>query len=234
MTKVYFYYRISILLVVNIKRELIKIFADTHKIIASNIYENVYEKYDLQLDKKKLLWWSIAPDILPQYKFVRHYKAESLDYIIREIIKVIYLCRYIEFNKVLDPISVKILSKKIGLISHYISDYFCLPHAKRWTFSDSMVIHLKYESDLDEFVKTHTFDNNIQLEDIEIDSNIKNMYDNIKNYIENGLELYLQQELNFENDLNFANLMNIKISNFILDTIEEYSEEVYTQFAFEV
>lgn len=216
---------------------MVKIFAETHKIIASNIYDNVYEKYDLKLDKNRLLWWSIAPDILPQYKFVRHYKDESIDYIVKEIIKVIYVSRYVEFNRVLDPIAIKILSKKIGLISHYISDYFCLPHAKRWTFNvskDVMIKHIKYESDLEEFSKTHTFNNNIvDFEDININNDVENLYDSIKGFIENGLDLYLQNE-GFANDLDFANLMNIKIANFILETIEEYSEAVYTQIAFEV
>lgn len=216
---------------------MVKIFAETHKIIASNIYDNVYEKYDLKLDKNRLLWWSIAPDILPQYKFVRHYKDESIDYIVKEIIKVIYVSRYVEFNRVLDPIAIKILSKKIGLISHYISDYFCLPHAKRWTFNvskDVMIKHIKYESDLEEFSKTHTFNNNIvDFEDININNDVENLYDSIKGFIENGLDLYLQNE-GFANDLDFANLMNIKIANFILETIEEYSEAIYTQIAFEV
>jgi len=216
---------------------LVKIFAETHKIIASNIYDNVYEKYDLKLDKNRLLWWSIAPDILPQYKFVRHYKDESIDYIVKEIIKVIYVSRYVEFNTVLDPIAIKILSKKIGLISHYISDYFCLPHAKRWTFNvskDVMIKHIKYESDLEEFSKTHTFNNNIvDFEDININNDVENLYDSIKSFIEDGLDLYLQNE-GFANDLDFANIMNIKIANFILETIEEYSEAIYTQIAFEV
>lgn len=216
---------------------MVKIFAETHKIIASNIYDNVYEKYDLKLDKNRLLWWSIAPDILPQYKFVRHYKDESIDYIVKEIIKVIYVSRYIEFNRVLDPIAIKILSKKIGLISHYISDYFCLPHAKRWTFNvskDVMIKHIKYESDLEEFSKTHTFNNNIvDFEDININNDVENLYDSIKGFIENGLDFYLQNE-GFANDLDFANLMNIKIANFILETIQEYSEAIYTQIAFEV
>ena len=32
---------------------MFKIFAETHKIIARNIYDNIYENYDLKLDKKR-------------------------------------------------------------------------------------------------------------------------------------------------------------------------------------
>ena len=89
-----------------------QIFSDTHKIIAAEIYDNVYDIYGIKLDKDKLLWGSICPDILPQFRFIRHYKDESLNYIAKEIMRVIFISRYIEFNKILDPLAMKLLSKK--------------------------------------------------------------------------------------------------------------------------
>ena len=78
-----------------------------------------------------MLWGSIAPDILPKYKFIRHYKDESIDYVVREIVKVIFMSRYVDFNKNIDAITMKVLSKKIGIISHYLTDFVCVPHSKR-------------------------------------------------------------------------------------------------------
>lgn len=49
------------------------IFVDSHKIISIKIYENIFDIYGVKLDKEKLLWGSICPDILPKYKLVRHY-----------------------------------------------------------------------------------------------------------------------------------------------------------------
>lgn len=211
---------------------MIKIFAETHQIIASNIHEEVYDKYDLKLDKKRLEWWSVAPDILPKYKFIRHYKEESIDYIAREIVRIIYLSRYMNFNDFLDPISNKILSKKIGIVSHYISDYFCLPHAKRWTFKDDMLKHLKYESELQEKAKIYTFEEKRKLPKLEIyEDTLENLEVEIVNYIENSVEEYLLEK-SFENDLDYAHSVNLKLVFFILDTISEYSEEVFAQFAF--
>ncbi|WP_330597086.1 zinc dependent phospholipase C family protein [Wansuia hejianensis] len=205
--------------------------------MATNIYDSVYHKYGLKLHKKKLLWGSIAPDILPKYRFIRHYKDESIDYIAKEIIKIIYISRYIEFNNILDPIAIKILSKKIGIISHYLADYVCLPHANRWTFTkstNSMVNHIKYESDLNEFAKTFSFNKNIiDTSNIDIyDSKITGLKDKITKYINDVVDEYLLIN-SLERDLNFASALNIKITYFILYTIETYSEELHRQFIFE-
>lgn len=216
---------------------MFKIFADSHKIIATNIYDNILDIYGLKLDKDKLLWGSICPDILPQFRFIRHYKEESLNYIAKEIMKVVFISRYLEFNKALDPFTMKILSKKIGIISHYLSDYMCLPHANRWTFTqgtDIMIKHMKYESKLNEYIINHDFKKNlINVNDINIyDTDSTNLKDSIKKYISEVIEEY-SLKTGFKNDLNFALDLNLKISCFILDSIESYSEEIHGHFAFE-
>lgn len=211
------------------------IFADTHKIIASNIHENVFEIYGVKLDKDKLLWGSIAPDILPQYKIIRHYKKESLNFVTSEIMKIIFVSRYIEFNNKLDPIAIKLLSKKIGIISHYLSDYVCLAHANRWTFFSSMKRHVRYETRLNEIVRTHEFNKNIiDSNDIDIyDSEFINLGSKIKDYIDHIIEEY-SVRTDYKNDLDFALSINLKITYFILETINVYSEEIHGQFAFEL
>lgn len=213
---------------------MFQIFADSHKIIASKIYDNVFDIYGLKLDKEKLLWGSVCPDILPQFKLIRHYKDESINFIAKEIMKVIFISRYLEFNKRLDPLAIKILSKKIGIISHYLTDYVCLPHANRWTFYDSMIRHIKYESKLNDYVVTHDFNKNIiDLDDLDIyDINAKDLKVKIIKYINDVIEEY-SLKTGYENDLNFSLSLNLKISYFILDTISSYSEEMNGHFAFE-
>ncbi len=96
---------------------MFEIFADTHKTIATNMHENIREIYDIDLDKNSLLWGSVLPDVLPKYRFHRHYAKESLDYIVNEIVKLIYISRFIEFDSKTDPIKIKLISKKNR---HYI------------------------------------------------------------------------------------------------------------------
>ena len=214
---------------------MFKIFAESHKIIASNIYDNVLNIYDLKLDKETLLWGSVAPDILPRYKFIRHYQDESINYITKEILKIIFISRYLEFNRILDPLAIKLLSKKIGIVSHYLSDYVCLPHAKRWTFSDSMIKHIKYESALNNYAPMHSFKKNmINVDDIDMFSDESiSLKVKIKNYIDQVVEEY-SHKTSFKNDLNFALSLNLKITYFILDTIKMYSEDVHKVFALEI
>ena len=214
---------------------MFKIFAETHKIIASNIYDNVFNIYGLKLDKEKLLWGSVVPDIFPQYKLIRHYKDESINYISKEIMKIIFISRYIELNNILDPLTVRVLSKKIGIISHYLSDYVCLPHAMRWTFSDSMIKHIKYEAVLNEYAEKHNFKKNvINIDDIDVlESKFITLKLNIKNYIESVIKEYSMKN-SLKNDLNFALSLNLKITYFILDTIIAYSDDIHKEFVLEL
>lgn len=209
-------------------------FVESHKIIASNIYEDIYDIYDIKLNKKDLLWGSIAPDILPKYKFHRHYKDESIDFVVNKIVKLIFISRYIEFNSIVDPITIKILSNKIGIISHYLSDFMCLPHAERWTFSTSMIKHLKYEYKLNEYVVKHDFKNNvIDVNDVDIfEDRVIELKPIIKDYIEDVIEQY-SINTGFEYDLDFALSLNLKITCFIIDTVKAYTEERYRNFAFQ-
>lgn len=211
---------------------MFNIFADSHKIISIKIYENIFDIYGVKLDKEKLLWGSICPDILPKYKLVRHYKDESINFIVQEIIKSIFIGRCLEFNKGLDPITIKILSKKIGIISHYLSDYVCLPHANRWTFSDNMIKHIKYESRLNDFATSYDFKKNIiNIDDLDIyDVNILSIKGKIIDYIENVIGEY-SLKTGYNYDLDFALSLNLKITYFIIDIIEAYSEDVLRRFA---
>ena len=156
-------------------------------------------------------------------------------HIVKEIIKVIFMSRYVDFDKGVDSLSVKLLSRKIGIISHYLTDFVCVPHAKRWTFVGSMKKHIKYEKELDVYAKHHDFRKHIILtNDIDLyDNESVELKTQIKDYIEAVIEEY-SLKYSFENDLNFAAEFNTKISYFILDTINAYSEEMQRQFVFEV
>lgn len=213
---------------------MFKIFSETHKIIASNIYENIYNVYNIGLNKEALLWGAIAPDILPQYKLKRHYKRESLNYVVGEIVKLIYISRFLELSSDIDPIKNKIISKKIGIISHYLSDFVCLPHAERWTFPNSMIKHINYESRLNGYSIYHEFEKNVIIvEDINIFQNktirLKPL---IKKYIEDVIGEY-SKKTSYKNDLDFALSLSLKISYFIIDTVQIYAENGYRDFVFE-
>ncbi len=209
-------------------------FGETHKIIASNIYDSIYDTYEIKLNKNKLIWWSNAPDLLPQFKFHRHYQEESLNYVVNEIVKLIFISRYVDFDGKLDLVTTKFISKKLGIISHYLSDFVCLPHAERWTFNDNMFKHIAYESKLNNISKIHCFKKNvINVNDVDIfESKVINLKRLISQYIEDVIEEYSNKE-GYENDLDFALSLSLKISYFIIDTINAYNEQTNKIYAFE-
>lgn len=218
-----------------IAKEVFQIFRETHKIIVSNVYNDVSNTYEVQLDKDKLIWGAITPDILPQYKMHRHYQKESLNYIVNEIQRLILLGKYIKFDSGIDTITLKYISKKIGLISHYLSDFVCLPHAQRWTFADNMIKHISYESKLNEYASNYTFNNVvINKENIDISSDgrkVKFKYA-LKKYIEGVIKEYSKYE-EYARDLDFSYSLSLKMAYFIIDMINSYNEEVLENFVFE-
>lgn len=213
---------------------MINIFADTHKIIASNIHQEINNIYNIDLNKNSLLWGSVLPDIMPNYRFRRHYKRESLGFVANEIVKLIFISRFLEFDTDKDPIKIKLLSKKLGIISHYLSDFVCKPHAARWTFTTNMLKHINYESELNDYAPSHNFKKNIiGISDIDIYQNrIIRLGPIIKEYIEEVIMEY-SKEMDFENDLDYAFSLSLKVSCFVIDTINAYSERTIKDLSFE-
>nr|WP_245311162.1 zinc dependent phospholipase C family protein [Peptoniphilus stercorisuis] len=212
--------------------EVFKILAQTHKTIALEVYDKIEKNYNIKLDIKKLSWGSIAPDYLPYYKLIRHYKKESLDYIANEIVKLIFLCRYSSLDEEINPVLLKYVSKKMGVISHYLCDYTCYPHAYRKTFMGSMKSHIKYEADLNQYAIGYEFIKDItktQKIDLYEDSNLK-LVEKIKDYINSVVDEYMNAERSFDTDLNYALDLSQNIACFIVETVLNYSEDMEYQF----
>lgn len=195
--------------------------------IAEILYEHVSEVYGIQLNKEKLLWGSIAPDITPFYKFIRHYKDESINYIAKEIVNLIFLSQGKDFEENNDAMLNKYMSKKLGVISHYLCDYTCYPHAERITCVSSKKAkeHLGYEMILNEYAKNHEFKTvDLNTEDLIINQRrTVIMIKDVKKFINEVVEEYEKREVDFENDLDFALTLNLKIFDYIFESVTENS-----------
>ncbi len=179
-----------------------------------------------------MIWGAISPDILPKYKIYRHYKSDSEEFLVNEIVNLIYICKFFNLEN-LNGYKRNMISTKIGVISHFLSDYVCLPHKENWTFNDSFKKHVNYEKELNEVVKNHVFEKSvIDLEKIELDE-FKTIYLKklVKEYIDNVIQEY-SKEKSYERDLNFALNLSSNISMFIFDTVEEMSLENSANFSF--
>ena len=197
---------------------MFKILPDTHKIVAKIVHDRIKEKYNVNLNLDKMLWGSIAPDVLPYYKTKRHYFDESGDYIAREISKLIYFSRYSYSEGNESKLFINYMSKKLGIIMHYLCDFVCYPHAYRMTFIENLRKHVKYEQDLALYARENkfleeSFRDVISCEDINFfeNSDIK-LEKKVKAYLIKVIEEYKDSNHSFDNDLNFALNLSTNIS----------------------
>lgn len=215
---------------------MFKILPDTHKIVAKIVHDRIKEKYNVNLNLDKMLWGSIAPDVLPYYKTKRHYFDESGDYIAREISKLIYFSRYSYSEGNESKLFINYMSKKLGIIMHYLCDFVCYPHAYRMTFIENLRKHVKYEQDLALYARENkfleeSFRDVISCEDINFfeNSDIK-LEKKVKAYLINVIEEYKDSNHSFDNDLNFALNLSTNISILVIESILEYNGEFDIQF----
>lgn len=198
---------------------MINIYPASHKIIASCLASEFRKIYGVNLDETMIKWGSIAPDYLPYYKLKRHYIEESLPFIAKEICSLILVYRCLNIQK-LRPGLLKYFSKKIGVISHYLSDYTCYPHMKRQTFYSNFKEHVIYEKNLEKFSISY------RPKKIELSSNIidytsseSRMLDQIMNLINDIVEEYKNSNHSYANDLDYAYSLSLTIGDYIMQNI---------------
>lgn len=120
----------------------------SHIIIATHIHRNVKEKFNIELDKTSLIYGSIKPDIPFHSSGLPHFKPDSFNVICNQIHQLA------QSNLIYNKEFIEIFSKQIGIITHYIADYFCVPHNDRKKYKDHFISHLQYENNLHKLYKS--------------------------------------------------------------------------------
>ncbi len=168
----------------------------SHNIIANHIHYNIKNHLNIDLNLKMLSYGAMKPDIAPRLAVKKHYKDQSFDFVLNEILKLI------DNGLQENPISINRFSTKLGVISHFLSDFFCLPHHNRKYYHDKLFEHLKYEKDLHKHFVSFEGLSKVKSPYIEIIDK-----DNIKNFIEELHHTYTENKMGFENDV--ASSINI-------------------------
>lgn len=117
----------------------------SHISLASYLMESMNTE-ELRNHKKAFYIGSILPDCVPSFVTRRHNIEETFDLLKEEIIKITddydmnkgitgYYCRH------------------LGVITHYIADYFTFPHTK--LFTGTMREHCSYEKELKFALKSY-------------------------------------------------------------------------------
>lgn len=122
-------------------------FSDTHQLIAANIFEIVKSELGIELDYDGLRYGSILPDIHPLLTFVPHFFDGSIDLVEKRIMYLENSCFNYDLRK------IKRFSVRLGIIIHFICDYFCVAHnEKRY---NNLYQHYLYELKLKKFFRKY-------------------------------------------------------------------------------
>lgn len=143
-------------------KEVIELFVQTHNIMAHHISEHIKQDVNLNLDKYSFTWGNIKPDLFKSYIKDKHYMTESIDSVSNKILELSHL----NPSNILSEKNFGKFSLHMGIICHYICDFFCLPHFKRWKYFEGETIeHFLYEKRLNTKAKEMSIHQKIILPD---------------------------------------------------------------------
>lgn len=164
--------------------------AQTHKIISEHVHSNIKQILDVDLNKLSLIYGSIKPDIAYKLVTMDHFKPQSFNFVCNEI-NELSNCDF-QSNKDF----IKQISTRIGVATHFISDFFCVPHNDRATYKNNFINHVKYEHKLHKIFKTFN-------KSVEISQNYFNIDNNNRDAIKTLIDdLHIQYQKRGESLLN--------------------------------
>lgn len=180
---------------------------NTHKALASSFIKNIDENKVFLINDGHFIWGNLKPDSASKYKFKKHYIDESFDMIVDKI----KFLSSLSLDDIYGRYSINKFNQELGVICHFLCDYFCVPHYQRWEFKSPGAVkdHILYENDLNKFSKFYTAKKDI---------NTLLTSQDIKVYI-----LKLQKEykgrIAYERDLEYASHICNTVINLILEEV---------------
>lgn len=187
---------------------------NTHLVISNALIKNLDSNKSFFISEKNFIYGNIKPDITSKYVLHKHYLKESFDMIIE---KIKSLCR-LSLDFIEKHFSISKFSQELGVICHFLCDFFCVPHSQRWEFSHSFKKHVIYEKDLQSLAK----DTNFSILERDCITHI-----GVEEFFNKLYKEYIKKE-DFENDLFFSTYMCNSVVNYILDCILENTIKSYT------
>lgn len=150
------------------------------------------------LDDKAFIYGNIKPDNLFQKTPKVHLEIESFPFVEEQIERL----KNLDINE-----GKKSFSLELGIICHFLCDYFCLPHFERWSACaiskkvKETPKHLNYERELMSYVSEATID-------------YKEIND-VKEFIKECKDNYILEK-SFKNDIIFASYVCNSICLYII------------------
>lgn len=177
----------------------------THLKISKLLYKQYTKQYNIKLHKGSFMYGNIKPDICLEYSKYPHSVDGTLS-IVSKLSEEISECKE----------NTKYISKNLGMIIHYVCDYFCLYHSRDY-ISKSIIKHFIYELRLHFILMRLLLINktDFNCEKIVPDKNIQII-------IFDEQTKYFEKEKSMEKDLTYA----ISTAGLVLQSIIYYNTEV--------
>ena len=187
---------------------------NTHLTISNALIENLDSSKSFFISEKNFIYGNIKPDMTSKYVLHKHYLKESFDMIIG---KIKSLCK-LSLDFIEKYFSISKFSQELGVICHFLCDFFCVPHSQRWEFSHSFKKHVIYEKDLQSIAKDTNFKTleKTSIHHIGVEESFNKLY-----------KEYVKKE-DFENDLFFSTYMWNSVVDYILNCILDNTVRSYT------
>ena len=187
---------------------------NTHLTISNALIENLDSSKSFFISEKNFIYGNIKPDMTSKYVLHKHYLKESFDMIIG---KIKSLCK-LSLDFIEKYFSISKFSQELGVICHFLCDFFCVPHSQRWEFSHSFKKHVIYVKDLQSIAKDTNFKT---LEKASIH------HIGVEEFFNKLYKEYVKKE-DFENDLFFSTYMCNSVVDYILNCILDNTVRSYT------
>ncbi|KHD37446.1 hypothetical protein NL50_04525 [Clostridium acetobutylicum] len=171
---------------------------NTHLLISYIVYKNLYNNFNFKLDMAAFALGNIKPDFINKEIRCPHTLNESLDSLIE------YSNKLVKCNN-----SIRKFSLALGIVCHYICDYFCIYH-RDGNEKKGILEHLIYEVKLD---------SNFTMMFLKGKLNYFGCRDyggSIKKIIFNIEKEYKLEEKDFKRDIKYAIFAAIESSKFIV------------------
>lgn len=174
----------------------------THLGISQTIQKIIEKELNVKLHNIGFMYGNIKPDISTALAKIPHYKDDSIEFIKKEIseLMLMKICNTCKCSKA--------FSEKLGVIIHFLSDYFC--HAHSNNFKGNMMEHHIYEAKVSQYFKSY----NSIVNNFGILNNIEVIIDcnRLFNYIDEHYDIYSAEAVSPKSDMMYTMKISLSVS----------------------
>lgn len=166
--------------------------SDSHQLIAKTAYDTLAKELGIVLDLKKLQRGSMIPDYHLFWRCFSHRKQHLM-------LDVLFQINYVR-KLIRQEADMQYVSYKLGVISHFIADFFTAAH--NFYTKSELPRHIKYEKELADYIAKHI--PAICQGCIDYKNSFRDESFDVGIYLENLHERYIKERSSYETDMVYA------------------------------